>query len=226
MKKFLGFGLFLTGVGIGYIGKDMTAVLTTHQYYTNIEVPFTDRNVEVSVMPAPQPILVKPLLMTMVTSKDTKQDPSEINWEAKLLGGVKYFEGYRSSVYICSGGVRTIGYGCTDSKVLSRGTISEENATIQLKKELDKAEQVVKSIVKVELKEHQLLALTSFTFNCGPSNLKQLVTGSGRLNDGNYKSILKLLPLYNKAGGKVRKGLVKRRSWEVSLWTGKLSELN
>jgi len=220
MKKFLSFGLFLTGVGVGYIGKDMTSVLTNHQYYTNIEVPFTDRDVEVSIMPALQPILVKPLLMPMITPEDTKQDPPEIIWEAELLDGVKYFEGYKSRAYTCPGGVRTIGYGCTSAKVVSKGTISKESATIQLKKELSNAERVVKSIVKVELKEHQLAALTSFTFNCGPSNLKQLVTGSGRLNDGNYASILKLLPQYRIAGGKVRKGLEKRRAWEISLWNG------
>ena len=220
MKKFLSFGVFLTGVGVGYIGKDMTSTLTTHHYYTNIEVPFTDRNVEVSIMPAPQPILVKPLLMPMLTPEDTKQGPPEINWEAELLDGVKYFEGYRSSAYTCSGGVRTIGYGCTNSKVVSRGTISKERAITELKKELDNAERVVKSIVDVELNEHQLAALTSFTFNCGPSNLKKLVTGSGRLNDGHYDSVASLLPQYRIAGGKVRRGLEKRRAWEISLWNG------
>jgi len=224
MKKFLSFGLFLTGVGVGYIGKDMTSVLTNHQYYTTIEVPFTDRNVEVSVMPAPQPILVKPLLMPMLTPEDTKQGPPqgppEINWEVELLDGVKYFEGYRSSAYTCSGGVRTIGYGCTDSRVVSRGTISKERATTELKKELDDAERVVKSLVDVELNEHQLAALTSFTFNCGPSNLKKLVTGSGRLNNGHYDSVASLLPQYRFAGGKVRRGLEKRRAWEISLWNG------
>jgi lysozyme len=224
MKKFLSFGLFLTGVGVGYIGKDMTSVLTNHQYYTTIEVPFTDRDVEVSIMPAPQPILVKPLLMPMLTPEDTKQGPPqgppEINWEVELLDGVKYFEGYRSRAYTCSGGVRTIGYGCTDRRVVSRGTISKERATTELKKELDDAEQIVKSIVKVKLNEHQLAALTSFTFNCGPSNLKRLVTGSGRLNKGNYDSVASLLAQYRIAGGKVRKGLEKRRAWEISVWKG------
>src|SRR6056300_350614 len=226
MKKFLSFGVFLTGVGVGYIGKDMTAVLATHQYYTNIELPLTERkhNVEVSFTPAPQPILVKPLLMPMLTPEDTKQGPPqgppEINWEVELLDGVKYIEGYRSRAYTCSGGVRTIGYGCTDRRVVSRGTISKERATTELKKELDDAEQIVKSIVKVKLNEHQLAALTSFTFNCGPSNLKRLVTGSGRLNNGNYDSVASLLAQYRIAGGKVRKGLEKRRAWEISVWKG------
>ena len=220
MKKFLSFGVFLTGVGVGYIGKDMTSTLTTHRYYTNIEVPLTDRNVEVSFMPSPQPILVKPLLMPMLTPEDTNQGPPEIDWEAELLGGVKFFEGFRSRAYTCSGGVRTIGYGCTDKKVVSRGNISKEQATTELKKELSDAEQIVKRIVKVELNEHQLAALISFTFNCGPSNLKKLVTGSGRLNDGHYDSVASLLPQYRIAGGKVRKGLEKRRAWEISLWNG------
>jgi GH24 family phage-related lysozyme (muramidase) len=65
-----------------------------------------------------------------------------------------------------------------------------------------------------------LNALTSFAFNCGMTNLKKLVNGQDRLNDGNYESVERLLPMYRKAGGKVREGLVKRRSWELGLWKG------
>jgi len=52
------------------------------------------------------------------------------------------------------------------------------------------------------------------------SNLRKLVNGHDRLNSGNYKSIEKVLPLYRKAGGKIREGLEKRRAWEIMLWKG------
>ncbi len=78
----------------------------------------------------------------------------------------------------------------------------------------------VRQAVKVDLTEYQLNALTSFAFNLGMTNLKTLINGENRLNSGNYKSIEKILPMYRKAGGKVREGLVKRRAWELSLWNG------
>lgn len=228
MKKLLDLSVLLAGVGVGYVGKDMAAVFETHEHYINVEVPATDNHheVKVTVPITQQPILVKPFALPMLTPSEAKHDPPTIDWDSELLSGVKFFEGYRPRVYTCSGGVQTIGYGCTDSNILAKGVITKERATAELKKELNEAEQHVKSIVDVELNDHQLAALTSFTFNCGPSNLKQLVNGSGRLNDGNYTSVSKLLPKYRIAGGKVREGLVKRRAWEVGLWKGTVLELN
>jgi len=40
------------------------------------------------------------------------------------------------------------------------------------------------------------------------------------LNAGNYKSVAEYLPQYRLAAGKPRKGLEKRRAWELSLWQG------
>ena len=100
------------------------------------------------------------------------------------------------------------------------GTITEQRATKELMKELSQARTQVDNIVTVDLTDYQRNALTSFTFNCGPSNLKQLVDGSNRLNTGDYRSVERLLPQYRKAGGKIRKGLERRREWEVSLWRG------
>ena len=227
MKKLLGLGVLVAGVGIGYIGKDMTAVLTTHQYNIDVQVPLIDRQhkIEVVVPPAPRPILVKPFLMPMITPAEVNQDPPSIDWESELLLGVKHFEGYYSRAYTCAGGVQTIGYGCTDSRIVAKGTISREQACTELRRDLHKAKQQVNDIVKVQLNDHQLAALTSFTFNCGPTNLKKLVDGSSRLNEGNYESVAKLLPQYRRAGGRVRKGLERRRVWELALWEGNVINL-
>ena len=85
-----------------------------------------------------------------------------------------------------------------------------------------KTKQVVLEVVKVPLTDNQLAALTSFTYNCGRGALYQLVSQEGRLNDGNYDSVAEVMPMYRKAGGKVRKGLVKRRQFEVALWNAEL----
>jgi len=231
MKKFINLSALVAGIGIGYIGKDMTTALASNEHYISVEIPSIDNSheIEVVVPSIQQPILVKPFALPMLTPVNAKQDPpsdQDVDWGSELLSGVKFFEGYRAKAYTCSGGVRTIGYGCTDGSILAKGVITKERATAVLKKELKKVEQHVNNIVDVKLNKHQLAALTSFTFNCGLSNLKKLVNGSGRLNDGNYESISKLLPQYRIAGGKVRKGLVKRRAWEVSLWRGTVLELN
>lgn len=139
------------------------------------------------------------------------------DWQQELVDGIKHFEGFYADTYTCCGGVKTIGWGHTGKYVRS-GHISKEKAHNILLEDLRKYESKVLSIVEVPLSQNQLAALTSFTFNCGEGALKTLVTGKDRLNSGNYESINRILPLYRKAGGKIRKGLVRRRAWELELW--------
>jgi lysozyme len=150
------------------------------------------------------PVLVKP----------------KINWNNELLNGVKFFEGYRPNAYVCSGGVKTIGYGCTDKNIVALGAITEPRAAAILNDTLSATRSKVEQIVEVPLTPNQLNALTSFAYNCGIGNLKQLINGEDRLNSGNYDSVEEIMPQYRRAGGKIRKGLEKRRAWEVSLWKG------
>ena len=158
-----------------------------------------------------KPILVKPLIQYVGPS---------YNFDSELLNGVKFFEGYRANTYKCWAGVKTIGYGCTDKSIVALGAISEHKASNILQQKINEVRDNVRQAVKVDLTEYQLNALTSFAFNCGMTNLKTLINGEDRLNSGNYDSIAEVMPQYNKAGGKTREGLVKRRSWELSLWNG------
>jgi len=158
-----------------------------------------------------RPILVKPNKPILV-----KPNKPLVGWKDMVIG-VKSFEDFRSTPYVCCGGKRTIGYGHI-GKAANKRFISKKEATELLELELTATKEIVLSTVKVPLNEHQLAALTSFTFNCGRGALYSLVSQKGRLNDGNYNSIKQIMPLYRKAGGKVRKGLVRRRSWELALW--------
>ena len=160
-----------------------------------------------------QPILVKPNI----------EDYPSADYDIVMISGVKFFEGFKPKCYKCCAGVPTIGYGCTDKNIVSKGKIDELTANRLLVDELTDTKEKVKEHVKVPLTENQLNALTSFAFNCGMTNLKKLVDGRNRLNDGNYESVERLMPMYRKAGGKVREGLVKRRKWEVSLWRGEVA---
>jgi lysozyme len=160
-----------------------------------------------------EPVLVKPKIKYDL-------DSEEDAWN-EMLDGVKHFEGFRSKKYVCSGGKETIGYGHTGSAV-NKGDITEEEASSLLARELRETQGVVQSIVKVPLNSNQLAALTCFTYNCGRGALSQLVGKPGRLNDGNYDSVEEVLPKYRMAGGKIRKGLVRRRSFELDLWNNNL----
>ncbi len=208
----------IVGIGAGYIIKDVTTLTV------EVSVPVVERiitnEVEVIKVPEVQPVFVRPFLVPMLTNPNEKHEVPSVDWELELLTGVKYFEGYNPNTYKCSGGKRTIGYGCTDKQVVAMGTITEKRAEEELQRELNEAKIHVDNIVTVDLTDYQRNALISFTFNCGPSNLKQLVDGSNRLNAGYYHSVERLLPQYRRAGGKIRKGLERRRQWEVSLWRG------
>ena len=165
----------------------------------------------ISHNPQDKPLLVFPLVKQK--SKD---------WDEELEKGLVHFEGFKPRPYYCCAGVRTIGYGCTDKRVTNKSWISEKDARALLLREVGEVRKKVEKEVKVELSENQLNALTSFAFNCGFSNLRKLVNGKDRLNSGNYKSVEKILPLYRRAAGKVRKGLERRRAWELALWQGKI----
>jgi lysozyme len=141
-----------------------------------------------------------------------------VNWDDEILQGIKNFEGFYPSPYICPGGVRTVGYGHTGK--YSNQKISLSKAESLLLEEVNKAAHIVDRRVKVNLTQWQRNALISFTFNCGEAALKTLISGKGRLNDGNYESVSKLLPKYVYAKGVKMEGLVKRRGWEVEIWKG------
>lgn len=145
--------------------------------------------------------------------------PVKTDYFLLTLDGVKSFEGFYPTTYRCPAGVKTIGYGFT-GEITKIGKISKDDAEIHLMKEFQSYVLIVEDTVKVPLTSNQLYALASFTYNCGGGSLKKMVNGPGRLNSGNYKSIEKLLPKYNKANGKVLAGLTKRRQWELKMWKG------
>lgn len=158
-----------------------------------------------------KPVLVRPAI--------DKVKP--IDWDMILINGVKYFEGFYPKQYYCSAGKKTIGYGSSNRNLLNKGSVTKREAEKVLTTELNLVRALVRQEVFVSLTSYQLNALTSFTFNCGIENLKRLVNGRGRLNDGNYASIGKYMPMYRLSAGRPKLGLERRRAWEVSLWQGK-----
>lgn len=134
---------------------------------------------------------------------------------------IKEFEGFRSRAYKCPAGVWTIGYGRTEN-VKSGDITNKASEETWLRIRLARDEKEVSSYLKEHgyksVKEYQLQSLTSFTYNCGLGNFYKLTDNGNRT----LKQIGEMINAYNKGGGKVLAGLVKRREWETDLFTGKL----
>jgi lysozyme len=151
-------------------------------------------------------------------------DGKSIDWWHHMLKGIKFYEHFYSRPYYCSAGQWTIGYGCASKEARKYSSITRSQAHTLLVGALQQVSGVLKRDVKVPLNAHQRAALTSFCFNVGQGTFRKMINTPGRLNDGNYDSVAEILPKYRMGGGKILRGLVYRRKWEVDLWNGKYSE--
>lgn len=124
---------------------------------------------------------------------------------------IKKYEGCHLTAYKCPSGVWTIGYGHTDG-VKEGMKISQQQADSFLSQDLQKYEQYVELNCKFNLSQNQFDALVSFTYNCGVGNLKTLI------KNRTPEQIADAILLYNKGGGQVLQGLVKRRIDEQALF--------
>ena len=130
---------------------------------------------------------------------------------------LKFFEGCKLTAYQDSVGVWTIGYGHTKG-VYDGMTITQEEAEQMLLSELEEYEGYVEKYVTVPLTQNQFDALVVWVYNLGPTNFRNS-TLLKELNAGNYNAAGQEITRWNKAGGKVLAGLVKRREAEAQLFS-------
>jgi lysozyme len=129
-----------------------------------------------------------------------------------LVSLVKSFEGWNPNAYD-DYGQKSIGYGTRARK--GEKSISREEAERRLGSELSKHRKRVDDMNKkggYGWTPQQLDALTSFDYNTG--KLEQLTNNGKRTN----KQISDKIPQYRKAGGKVLRGLERRRKAEQALF--------
>ena len=129
---------------------------------------------------------------------------------------LNFFEGCRLTAFQDSVGVWTIGYGHTKG-VFEGMSITQEEAEQMLLTELEEYEGYVEKYVTVPLTQNQFDALVVWVYNLGPTNFRNS-TLLKELNSGNYTAAGKEITRWNKAGGKVLAGLVKRREAEALLF--------
>ena len=138
---------------------------------------------------------------------------------AEGLALIKKFEGLELTAYKCAAGVWTIGYGHTKD-VQEGDEWSEAHADHMLEVELEEFEEYINDNVTVALSQNQFDALVSWVYNLGPANLKAS-TMLKVLNSGDYEGVPAQIQRWNKAGGKVLEGLIRRRKAEALLFVGR-----
>lgn len=142
---------------------------------------------------------------------------------ASGLDLIKSFEGFRLKAYkaVPTEKYYTIGYGHYGADVTKDMVITKEQAETYLRTDLKKAEaNVNKYMNKYEWNQNEFDALVSFAYNVGSIN--QLTA----LGTRSKKTIANKILQYNKSGGKVLQGLIRRRREEWKLFTTPVSTLD
>lgn len=132
--------------------------------------------------------------------------------------------------YIDDAGHATIGWGHTgtlDGVPLALGMkITRAKAEALFSADIDKFERGVLRLIEggAETNQHQFDALVLFAYNVGLGNPR--IKGKGlapstllkKHRAGDYEGAAKQFALWNKAGGRVMRGLTRRRAEEASLY--------
>ena len=142
-----------------------------------------------------------------------------MNISQEGLSLIKKFEGCELEAYKCAAGVWTIGYGSTKG-VKEGDTHTQEEADKLLLHEMSEYEGYINEMVTTNLNQNQFDALVSWVFNLGPSNLSSS-TLLIKINNKDWEDIPNQIKRWNKAGGKVLEGLIRRREAESLLFEGK-----
>lgn len=141
---------------------------------------------------------------------------------------IKEFEGFRAEAYQDSVGVWTIGYGTTGRAGVGidpkKGdVITEAEAEWYLHKAVDKFAASISPAITAPINENQFGAYVSLAYNIGPTAFKRS-SSLRHFNAGNLSGAAQNILLWNKAGGKVLRGLVRRREAEKALFETPVAE--
>ena len=131
---------------------------------------------------------------------------------------VKSFEGFRAEAYKCPAGVWTVGYGTTEN-VHPGDVVNEQEAEELLMNDLTEASGAIDELVDVPLTQRQYDALASLIYNIGReafrnSTLLKMLNGGKGVHEVGAQFLR-----WNRAGGKVMPGLIRRRESERALFS-------
>jgi lysozyme len=145
-----------------------------------------------------------------------------MNWIDLAEPLVKRSEGCRLTAYpdpATGGDPWTIGYGQTGDGICKGVRWTQAQADEALRRELEKVGARIDVVVIVPLEPHEMAALASLVYNIGIGNFRQS-TLLRLLNNGDRKGAAEQFLRWNKAAGRVMRGLTKRRAAERALFLG------
>ncbi len=128
---------------------------------------------------------------------------------------IRQFEGFSATPYLCPAGKLTIGYGhvVRPNEQFPASGISEEEAEIILKQDVNYSQAMVNHCVLTSLTQHQFDALVSLVYNIG---VKAFVNSTllQYLNEGNTQAAADEFGHWVYSNGEELAGLVTRRAAE------------
>ena len=134
----------------------------------------------------------------------------------KGIDFIKRHEALRLHAYKDAVGVWTIGYGHTLT-AREGMVITEKEAEKLLKQDLKTAEDEINKHL-LPLKQHQFDSLVSFVFNVGIGAFRRSTLLKRLKMDVKHPDIVNQFNRWVYGGGKILKGLVKRRKEEANLY--------
>jgi lysozyme len=149
----------------------------------------------------------------------------------EMANKIKVFEGLRRQPYLCPGNYWTVGYGhalgtgkpgaIRAQEIRNRGGVSDDEIAAMFAADLRISERAVARLIKRALKQRELDALASFTFNLGSGALERS-TLRMRVNRGEPAAAVRREFLrWVHSNGKVLPGLVIRRKVEANHYEGR-----
>lgn len=143
---------------------------------------------------------------------------------AKGKAELANYEGLILTPYYCAANVKTVGLGSTVSDIPDLPSwawdkeISVKRAVELFEKGLVKYERAVAQALKVKILQHQFDVLVSICYNIGIGGMRRSTFIQRINNKESNKRITDAFKMWNKAGGRVNRGLVNRRNAESKLW--------
>jgi len=166
---------------------------------------------------------IKQLLLALgVLTSPVEQPPApclgNCQPSAAAYGVIKHFEGYSPVIYIDAAGHPTIGFGhlIKPGEKIPEPLLGEAAERL-LRQDIAPKAAAVNARVSVPLFQGQFDAVVSWTYNLGEGAL-QSSTMLKKINAARHDEVPAQMKRWNQAGGKVLKGLDRRREAEAALY--------
>lgn len=160
----------------------------------------------------------------MTTGNRTRSVVAALALSAAAFVGFLQHEGFRDTAYHATAeekarGINTYGFGTTEG-VKPGDKITVEAALVRALRDSAKFEGAIKRCVTVPLHQHEYDAYVSLAYNIGEGAFcgSTLVR---KLNAGDYAGACAEISRWDKQGGRVLRGLTKRRAEERAQCEGR-----